>query len=74
MPIPWVPIMMAASTAVTVMGQRQNIKNIQTNLAWKNYEKKLQYLHDRTKLAKKQAKLLSEQRARAGARAIAKST
>ena len=70
MAIPWVPIMMAASTAVTVMGQRQNIKNIKANLAWKNYEKKLQYLHDRTKLAKKQAKLLSEQRARAGASGV----
>ena len=65
---PWViPVMMAASTAVTIMGQRQNIKNIKANAAWKRYEQKLQYLHDKTKLAKKQAKLMSEQRARAGA-------
>ena len=59
----FVPAMMAISTGLTVMGHKQNIKSIKANLAWKNYDRKLQYLHDRTKLAKKQTKLLSEQRA-----------
>ena len=63
----FVPVMMAASTALTVMGHRQNIKNIKTNLAWKNYERKVNDLHTRAKMAKKQAKLMSEQRARVGA-------
>ena len=70
MAITWVPIMMAASTAVTVMGHRQNIKNIKTNLAWKNYERKVNDLHTRAKMAKKQAKLMSEQRARVGASGV----
>ena len=35
----WMQIMMAASTALTVMGHKQNIKNIKANLAWKNYER-----------------------------------
>ena len=66
----FMPVMMAASTALTVMGHRQNIKNIKTNLAWKNYERKINDLHARTKAAKKQAKLMSEQRARAGGSGI----
>ena len=60
----FVPAMMAVSTGLTIMGHKQNIKNIKTNQAWRNYDRKLQYLHDKTKLAKKQAKLLSEQRAK----------
>ena len=60
----FVPAMMAVSTGLTIMGHKQNIKNIKANQAWRNYDRKLQYLHDKTKLAKKQAKLLSEQRAR----------
>ena len=52
----FVPAMMAISTGLTVMGHKQNIKSIKANLAWKNYDRKLQYLHDRTKLAKKQTK------------------
>ena len=66
----FVPAMMAISTGLTVMGHKQNIKSIKANLAWKNYDRKLQYLHDRTKLAKKQTKLLSEQRARIGGSGI----
>ena len=66
----FVPAMMAVSTGLTIMGHRQNMQNIKANLAWKNYDRKLQYLHDKTKLAKKQAKLLSEQRARVGASGI----
>jgi len=66
----FMPVMMAASTALTVMGHRQNIKNIKTNLAWKNYERKINDLHTRTKMAKKQAKLMSEQRARVGASGV----
>ena len=66
----FVPAMMAVSTGLTIMGHKQNIKNIKANAAWKNYEDRIQRLHERTKLAKKQAKLLSEQRARVGASGI----
>ena len=62
----FVPVMMAASTALTVMGHKRNIDNIKTNLAWKGYERKINDLHKRTKMAKKQAKLMSEQRAKVG--------
>ena len=63
----WMQIMMAASTALTVMGHKQNIKNIKTNLAWKQYQTKMESLYERQKLARKAAKVLSEQRARTGA-------
>ena len=63
----WMQIMMAASTALTVMGHKQNIKNIKANLAWKQYQTKMESLYERQKLARKAAKVLSEQRARTGA-------
>ena len=66
----FMPVMMAVSTGLTIMGHKQNIKNIKANAAWKNYEDRIQRLHERTKMAKKQAKLLSEQRARVGASGI----
>jgi hypothetical protein len=66
----FVPALMAASTAMTIMGHRQNIKNMKANAAWKRYENELQLQHDKQKLFKKQAKLLSEKRARTAASGI----
>ena len=66
----WMQIMMAASTALTVMGHRQNIKNIKANLAWKDYERKINDLHARTVAAKKAAKTFSEMRASVGSSGI----
>ena len=66
----FVPAMMAASTALTLMGHRQNIKNIKANAAWKNYENELSFLYDKQKMLKKQKKLLSAQRARTAASGV----
>lgn len=66
----WMQVMMAASTALTVMGHRQNIKNIKANLAWKAYERKINDLHARTVAAKKAAKTFSEMRASVGSSGI----
>ena len=66
----FVPAMMAASTAMTIMGHRQNIKNMKANAAWKRYENTLQLEYEKQKLFKKQAKLFSEKRARVGASGI----
>ena len=66
----FVPALMAASTAMTIMGHRQNIKNMKANAAWKRYENTLQLEYDKQKLFKKQAKLFSEKRARVGASGI----
>tara|TARA_R100000329_G_C7583145_1_gene206627 strand:+ start:97 stop:534 length:438 start_codon:yes stop_codon:yes gene_type:complete len=66
----FVPALMVASTAMTIMGHRQNIKNMKANAAWKRYENELQLQHDKQKLFKKQAKLLSEKRARTAASGI----
>ena len=66
----FVPAMMAASTALTLMGHRQNIKNIKANAAWKNYENELSFLYDKQKMLKKQKKLLSTQRARTAASGV----
>jgi len=56
--------------ALGLLYNESNIKNIKTNLAWKNYERKVNDLHTRAKMAKKQAKLMSEQRARVGASGV----
>ena len=66
----WIQVMMAASTALTVMGHRQNIKNIKANLAWKAYERKINDLHARTVAAKKAAKTFSEMRESVGSSGI----
>jgi hypothetical protein len=66
----FVPALMAASTAMTIMGHKQNIKNMKANAAWKRYENELQLQHDKQKLFKNQAKLLSEKRARTAASGI----
>ena len=66
----WMQVMMAASTALTVMGHRQNIKNIKANLAWKAYERKINDLHARTVGSKKAAKTFSEMRASVGSSGI----
>jgi len=66
----FVPAMMAASTAMTIMGHRQNIKNFKANAAWKQYENELSFEYEKQKLLKKQAKLFSEKRARIGASGI----
>jgi hypothetical protein len=68
--VPWMPIMMAVSTGISIMGNRQNIKNIQANLAWKQYQTKMEALYEKQKLAKNAAKVLSEQRARVGGSGI----
>lgn len=66
----FVPALMAASTAMTIIGHRQNIKNIKANAAWKRYENELSFEYEKQKLFKKQAKLLSEKRARTAASGI----
>ena len=66
----FMPVMMAVSTGLTVMGHKQNIKNIKANLAWKNYERKINDLHARTVAAKKAAKTFSEMRASVGGSGI----
>ena len=62
-----VPFLMAASTAVTIMGQRQQMKQIKANAAWQNYENELSFQYEKQKKLKEQAKLMSAQRARIGA-------
>lgn len=58
---------MAASTAVTIMGQRQQMKQIKANAAWNKYENELSFEYEKQKKLKEQAKLMSAQRARIGA-------
>ena len=40
---------MAASTAVTLMGQRQQMKTIKANAAWQNYENELSFQYEKQK-------------------------
>tara|TARA_R110000868_G_scaffold332487_1_gene593537 strand:+ start:636 stop:1088 length:453 start_codon:yes stop_codon:yes gene_type:complete len=63
----WIPFMMAASTAVTIMGQNQQKKNMKADAAWKKYEIDLNYHVQKQKELTSQTALLSEQRARSGA-------
>jgi hypothetical protein len=37
-----VPVLLASSTALTIMGHKQNIANIKANMKNKNYLKKLE--------------------------------
>ena len=67
----WIPVMMAASTAVTIMGQNQQKKQVKADTAWKKYEATLNQHAQKQKNFKNQTKLLSEQRARAGASGVA---
>ena len=62
----FVPALMAASTAMTIMGHRQNIKH-EANAAWKRYENTLQLEYDKQNCLKT-SKIFSEKRARVGAR------
>jgi len=62
-----IPFLMAASTAVTIMGQRQQMKQIKANAAWNKYENELSFQYEKQKKLKEQAKLMSAQRARVGA-------
>jgi hypothetical protein len=62
-----IPFLMAASTAVTIMGQRQQMKQIKANAAWNKYENELSFEYEKQKKLKEQAKLMSAQRARIGA-------
>ena len=57
---------MAASTAVTLMGQRQQMKTMKNNAAWQKYENELSFQYDKQKQLKAQAKLMSKQRAAVG--------
>ena len=50
---------MAASTAVTLMGQRQQSKVIQNNAAWERYENELSFQYEKQKQLKAQAKLMA---------------
>ena len=63
----WIPFMMAASTAVTIMGQQQQKKNMKADAAWKKYETDLNFHVNKQKELTNQTRLLSEQRARGGA-------
>ena len=58
---------MAASTAVTLMGQRQQMKTMKANAAWQNYENELSFQYEKQKTLKAQSKLMSKQRATIGA-------
>ena len=58
---------MAASTAVTLMGQRQQMKTMKNNAAWQKYENELSFQYEKQKQLKAQAKLMSKQRAYVGA-------
>ena len=51
MAFPIVPVLLAASTAITLMGHRQNIKNIKANAAWKNYENELSIQYEMERLS-----------------------
>tara|TARA_R110002050_G_scaffold22588_3_gene61471 strand:+ start:1325 stop:1777 length:453 start_codon:yes stop_codon:yes gene_type:complete len=59
----FVPAMMAASTAVTLMGRNQQKKNMRADAAWKKYENEINYHIQKQKELSDQTKLLSEQRA-----------
>ena len=51
---------MAASTAVTLMGQRQQMKTMKNNAAWQKYENELSFQYEKQKQLKAQAKLMSK--------------
>jgi hypothetical protein len=68
---PWiVPVLLASSTAMTIMGHKQNIANIKANAAWKAYENELNIQYEKQKLFEKTRKLLSSKRARIGASGV----
>jgi len=68
---PWiVPVLLASSTAMTIMGHKQNIANIKANAAWKAYENELNIQYEKQKLFEKTRKLLSAKRARIGASGV----
>jgi hypothetical protein len=68
---PWiVPVLLASSTALTIMGHKQNIANIKANAAWKAYENELNIQYEKQKLFEKTRKLLSSKRARIGASGV----
>ena len=69
--VPWiVPVLLASSTALTIMGHKQNISNIKANAAWKAYENELNIQYEKQKLFEKTRKLLSSKRARIGASGV----
>ena len=70
MPAWIVPVLLASSTAFTIMGHKQNIKNIKANAAWKAYENELNIQYEKQKLFEKTRKLLSSKRARIGASGV----
>jgi hypothetical protein len=70
MPAWIVPVLLASSTALTIMGHKQNIKNIKANAAWKAYENELNIQYEKQKLFEKTRKLLSSKRARIGASGV----
>jgi hypothetical protein len=65
-----VPVLLASSTALTIMGHKQNIANIKANAAWKAYENELNIQYEKQKLFEKTRKLLSSKRARIGASGV----
>jgi len=70
MPAWIVPVLLASSTAMTIMGHKQNIANIKANAAWKAYENELNIQYEKQKLFEKTRKLLSTKRARIGASGV----
>jgi hypothetical protein len=70
MPAWIVPVLLASSTALTIMGHKQNIANIKANAAWKAYENELNIQYEKQKLFEKTRKLLSSKRARIGASGV----
>ena len=70
MPAWIVPVLLASSTALTIMGHKQNISNIKANAAWKAYENELNIQYEKQKLFEKTRKLLSSKRARIGASGV----
>jgi hypothetical protein len=63
----FVPAMMALGTVATIMGQKQQQKQIANNMAWQRYQTQLDAKHKKILHDRALAKLLSEQRVRVAA-------
>tara|TARA_R110002020_G_scaffold338139_2_gene553481 strand:- start:6395 stop:6835 length:441 start_codon:yes stop_codon:yes gene_type:complete len=57
-----------ASAGFTIMQSRQNMAQIRANQAWANYQQNLEKEYEKQRMAQKQLRLMSEQRARTGAK------
>ena len=62
--MPWfIPAMIAASTAISFMGSLQTIKSYKAQAAWNKYKNDIDLSYKKASTYKKNALLLSEQRA-----------